>query len=66
MATSDAGVIGDRLSEQETQTRVFLSVSDAVQFVESISPAQVAVLVTGSLHLVGTTMRVLHFTVDDV
>ena len=60
------GVVGDRLSEQETQTRVFLSVFDAVQFVESVSAAQVAVLVTGSLHLVGTTMKVLQFTVDDV
>jgi folylpolyglutamate synthase/dihydropteroate synthase len=64
--TSEKRVNGDRLSEEETQTRVFLSVSDAVQFVESISPAHVAVLVTGSLHLVGTIMRVLNFTVDDV
>ena len=56
----------ERSLESGTQTRVLLSVSDAIQFLESMSPAQVAVLVTGSLHLVGSAMSVLKFTVDDV
>ena len=60
---------GSRASMQAVgglQTRVFVCVSDAVQFVESLAAAQVAVLVTGSLRLVGTAMHVLGFTVDDV
>ena len=56
----------DPVTVEGIQTRVLVSVSDAIQFVESLSPAKVAVLVTGSLHLVGTTMSVLNFTVDDV
>jgi folylpolyglutamate synthase len=48
------------------QTRVCVSVSDAVGFVDSLSPAKLAVLVTGSMHLVGSVMYVLGFTVENL
>ena len=52
--------------EKSERSRVCVSVSDAVEYVDSFSSVQVAVLVTGSLHLVGTVMGVLAFTVDDL
>lgn len=56
------------LVDHSVQTKVFTSVSDGIHFVETISSTQVDVhvLVCGSLHLVGTVMSVLGFTVDDV
>lgn len=56
------------LVEHSVQAKVFTSVSDSIHFVETISSTQVDihVLVCGSLHLVGTVMSVLGFTVDDV
>lgn len=56
---------GDEQS-RESVTRICVSVSDALHFVDTLSPAQVAVLVSGSLHLVGTVMSVLGFTAADV
>lgn len=56
------------LVDRSVQTKVFTSVSDSIHFVETISSPRVGVhvLVCGSLHLVGTVMNVLGFTVDDV
>lgn len=57
------------LVDRGVQTKVFTSVSDSIHFVETISSTQqvdVRVLVCGSLHLVGTVMSVLGFTVNDV
>lgn len=52
--------------DPNVQTRVFTSVSDSIHFVDSVSSTPVDVLVTGSLHLVGTVMSVLGFSVDDM
>ena len=51
---------------QENQTRVCASVSEAIRYVDSLSASRIDVLVTGSLHLVGSVMTVLGFTVDDI
>ena len=52
--------------DKKPQTKVLTSTADALHYVETLGPSQVDVLVTGSLHLVGTIMSVLGFTVDDV
>jgi folylpolyglutamate synthase len=49
----------------EEKTRVCVSVADALQHMDTLSPARV-VLVTGSLHLIGSVMSVLGFTVEDL
>ena len=53
-------------SATEDKTKVCPAVSDAVEYISSLSSGPVAVLATGSLHLVGTVMGVLGFTVDDL
>ena len=51
----------------EEETRVCGSVSEALQYIDSIdSTGGVVVLVTGSLHLVGSVMSVLGFNVEDL
>lgn len=63
VATKEMVLMGG--SREKVNTRVCASVSEAVDFINSLNPAKVDVLVTGSLHLVGTVMNVLGFTVDN-
>ncbi|CAI8026281.1 Folylpolyglutamate synthase, mitochondrial [Geodia barretti] len=50
----------------EEKTRACVSVADALQHMDTHSAARVVVLVTGSLHLIGSVMSVLGFTVEDL
>lgn len=61
-----SGLVDGQELTLEEMTRVCVSVSDALQYVDSLSPARIAVLVTGSLHLIGSVMSVLGFSVEDL